>query len=138
MAEPALSISSDKICFFIIKAREFDVQDLEVDDDSGSNPTDDRSVAVLEDHADNPVVQEIQDFVDALTVDEQVELVALMRLGRGDGTLADWDELRSEAMTQHNAQTASYLLGEPLVADYLEEGMSEFGLSCEDVELGRL
>jgi len=138
MAEPALSISSDKVCFLIIKAREFDVQDLATDEDSASSPTDDRSVAVLEDHADNPVVQEIQDFVEALSVDEQVELVALMRLGRGDGTLVDWDDLRSEAQAQHNAQTASYLLGEPLVADYLEEGLSAFGLSCEDVEMGRL
>ncbi len=70
--------------------------------------------------------------------DEQVDLVALMRLGRGDGTLADWDDLRNEAQLQHNAQTAAYLLGEPMVADYLEEGLSQLGLSCADVELDRL
>ena len=32
----------------------------------------------------------------------------------------------------------AYLLGTPLRADYLEEGLSQFGLSCEDFELGRL
>jgi hypothetical protein len=138
MAEPTLSISTENVCFLIIKAREFDVQDLAADEDSGSNPADDREIDVLEEHGDDPVVQEISDFIDALSEDEQVDLVALMRLGRGDGVLADWDDLRNEAQLQHNAQTASYLLGEPLVADYLEEGLSQFGRSCEDTEVGRL
>lgn len=138
MAEPTLSISTENVCFLIVKAREFDVQDLAADEDSGSNPADDREIDVLEEHGDDPIVQEISDFVDALSEDEQVDLVALMRLGRGDGTLADWDDLRNEAQLQHNAQTASYLLGEPLVADYLEEGLSQFGRSCEDTEVGRL
>lgn len=138
MAEPALSISTESVCFLIVKAREFDVQDLETDEDSGSNPADDRSVDVLEEHSDNPVVQEISAFIEALSEDEQIDLVALMRLGRGDGTLVDWDDLRNEAQLQHNAQTASYLLGEPLVADYLEEGLSQFGLSCDDTEMDRL
>jgi hypothetical protein len=35
-------------------------------------------------------------------------------------------------------QTASYLLGMPLLADYLEEGLSLFGQSCEDFEINRL
>lgn len=138
MAEPTLSISTENVCFLIIKAREFDVQDLAADDDSGPTPADDREIDVLEEHGDDPVVQEISDFVNALSEDEQIDLVALMRLGRGDGTLADWDDLRNEAQLQHNAQTASYLLGEPLVADYLEEGLSQFGRSCEDTEVGRL
>ena len=138
MADPTLSISSDKVCFLVVKAREFDVQDLETDEESGSNPTDDRMVDVLEQHADDPTLQEIREFIESLSEDEQVDLVALMRLGRGDGTLADWDEMRGEAQTQYNAQTTAYLMGEPLVADYLEEGLSQFGMSCEDTELGRL
>lgn len=138
MAEPTLSISTEAVCFLIVKAREFDVQDLATDEDSGSNPADDGEIDVLEEHGDDPVVQEISDFIDALGEEEQVDLVALMRLGRGDGTLADWDDLRNEAQLQHNARTASYLLGEPLVADHLEEGLSQFGRSCEDTEVGRL
>jgi hypothetical protein len=27
--------------------------------------------------------------------------------------------------------TTDYLLGTPLLADYLEEGLSQFGLSCD-------
>jgi hypothetical protein len=39
---------------------------------------------------------------------------------------------------QHNNRTASYLLGEPLLSDYLEEGLSQFGLSCAEFEIERL
>jgi hypothetical protein len=58
--------------------------------------------------------------------DEQVDLVTLTWLGRGDGTLADWDELRAEAARVHNKRTASYLRGESLLPDYLEEALAAF------------
>jgi hypothetical protein len=35
---PSLSITPEKVCFFILKAREFDVKDVVTDPDSGSNP----------------------------------------------------------------------------------------------------
>jgi hypothetical protein len=35
-------------------------------------------------------------------------------------------------------QTAGYLLGKPLLSDYLEEGLSLPGKSCEQFEIGRL
>jgi hypothetical protein len=58
--------------------------------------------------------------------DEQVDLVTLTWLGRGDGTLADWDELRAEAARVRNKRTASYLRGESLLPDYLEEALAAF------------
>src|SRR5262245_3023940 len=74
---PPLSISTDKVCFVIIKAREFDVKDVVTDPDSGSNAADDGMVSVLEDHGDDPVAQEITGFIRAMTEDEQIDLVAL-------------------------------------------------------------
>jgi hypothetical protein len=127
-----LAISPDKVRFFILKAREFDVKDVVTDPDSGSNPSDDAMISVLEDHPDDPTQQELRAFIDALTEDEQVDLVALTWLGRGDGTLDDWDELREEAARLHNNRTAAYLLGKPMLADHLEEGLSQFGHSFED------
>jgi hypothetical protein len=53
-------------------------------------------------------------------------------LGRGADTLDDWADLRAEAARAHNKRTASYLLGMPLLADYLEEAISQFGISCEE------
>lgn len=137
-APPTLSISTDKVCFVVIKAREFDAKDVLTDPGDSSNASDDGMVSVLEDHGDDPVAQEIAGFIHAMDVDEQIDLVALAWLGRGDGTLEEWDDLRSEAQRAHNRRTAAYLLGIPLLPDYLEEGLSQFGLSCEDVEMQHL
>lgn len=135
---PPLSITTDKVCYVIVKAREFDVKDVVTDPDDASNASDDSMVSVLEDHADDPVVYELRAAIAAMNEDEQVDLVALAWLGRGDGTMEEWDDLRKEAARAHNQRTASYLLGMPLLADYLEEGLSQFGRSCEEFEMGHL
>jgi hypothetical protein len=132
ISTPTLSISPQKVCFFILKAREFDVKDVVTDPDSGSNPADDAMISVLEDHRDDPTHQELVAFIGALTEDEQVDLVALTWLGRGDGSIDEWDSLRQEAARLHNKRTAAYLLGKPMLADHLEEGLSQFDCSCAD------
>ena len=138
-AIPTLSISTEKICFVVVKAREFDVKDADTSSgDDGSDPADDRMVEVLEDRPDDPVDQELVAFIEAMSEDEQVDLVTLTWLGRGKGTLEEWDELRAEAARVHNRRTASYLLGIPLLPDYLEEALAEFGRSCEEVEKDHL
>ena len=129
---PDLSIPTDKLSFIIEKAREFDAKDEVTDPDDSSNASDDAMISVLEDHKDDPVVQEISAVIRSMSVDEQVDLVTLAWLGRGDGTLDDWGELRAEAERAHNNRTASYLLGMPLLADYLEEALSQFGISWEE------
>lgn len=131
---PELSISAEKVCFLIFKAREFDAKDEVTDVDDSSNGADDDMISVLEDHADDPVRSEIAGFIRALTTDEQIDLVALTWLGRGDGTIDDWDDLRAEATRARNGRTARYLLGEPLLGDFLAEGLGAFGLSCADME----
>jgi hypothetical protein len=135
---PPLSISTDKVCYIIVKAREFDVKGAVTDPGDSSNASDDAMVSVLEDHGDDPVAYELQAAIWAMNEDEQIDLVALAWLGRGDGTIDDWGDLRGEAARVHNQRTASYLLGIPLLADYLEEGLSLFGRSCEDFEMGHL
>lgn len=129
---PELTISPEKVAFLIEKAREFDVKEAASDTDSGSNAADDDMIDVLEDTGNDPVVREIKGFIRALTEDEQVDLVALMRLGRGDGDINDWDDLRSEAAEQRNNRTASYLLGEPMLGDLLAEGLAAFGIDWTD------
>ena len=135
---PTLSISSEKVCYLIVKLREFDVQDVETDPDDASNAADDRMVAVLEDHADNPTAQEIRAAIAGLNDDEQADLLALLRLGRGDGALGEWEALRNEAVREHLAHIEPYFLGQPLAGDYLEEGLSQFGFSCAEFEIDRL
>jgi hypothetical protein len=135
---PTLSISSDKVCFIAIKARQFDAKDTLTDPDDGSNPTDDAMAEVLEDHPDDPVLQELAASINALSVDEQIDLVTLTWLGRGDGTVADWQAMRAEAARVHNNRTARYLLGMPILPDYLEEGLALLGRSCADFEKNHL
>lgn len=136
--EDRLTISPEKVCFIIIKAREFDAKEEVSEPDPGSNPSDDKDVEILEDYTDDPVVEEITSLVNSLSVDEQVDLVTLMWLGRDDYTAADWDSVREEAASAHNNRTAEYLLGTPNLGDLLEEGLSMLGYSCEDFEMNRL
>ncbi len=131
---PELSISPDKAFAILTKARQFDVKDAVSDPDPGSNASDDMMWSVLEDHADDPVRNELVAMIRALNEDEQFDLVALAWLGRGDGDLSDWDDLRAEAARAHNKRTAEYLLGMPILADYLEEALSQFGHTAEEFE----
>ena len=133
---PTLTISAEDVGYLIVKAREFDVKEANSDPDSGSNATDDNMVDVLQDNGSDPVASEIAGFINALSEEEQVDLVALMRLGRGDGTIEEWDDLRREAADERerNRHTARYLLGQPLLGDYLADGLAAFGLSWVDDE----
>ena len=133
-----LTISPEKVCFIIVKARDFDVKDSVSEPDPGSNPTDDGDVVVLEDHADDPVLQELTSFIDVLSEDEQIDLVALTWLGRDDYEASDWATVRDEAARSHNRRTSTYLLGMPLLGDFLEQGLSMLGHSCNEFEAGRL
>ena len=129
---PNLAISAEDVGFLIVKAREFDVKEANSDPDSGSNATDDNMIDVLEDNGCDPVASEIAGFINSLTEEEQIDLVALMRLGRGDGTIEEWDDLQREAAEERDRHTARYLLGQPLLGDYLADGLAAFGLTWVD------
>ena len=77
-----LTISPEKVCFIIIKAREFDAKEEVNEPDPGSNPSDDKEAAVLEDREDDPVVEELTSLINSLSEDEQIDLVTLAWLGR--------------------------------------------------------
>jgi Protein of unknown function (DUF3775) len=131
---PLLSISVEKVCFVAAMAREFDVEEDE-EDESGADATEEHFVrALAEEESPDPVEDEFIAFVDEMTEDEQIDLVALAWLGRGDGAIEDWDDLRRQAADAHNKRTAAYLLGIPLLPDYLEDGLAAFGRSCEDAD----
>jgi hypothetical protein len=129
---PALNIAVDKVGFIIVKAREFDEQVADSDPDSGSNPIDDGDADVLEDKKDDPTRAELVAAIRGLNEDEQIELVALAWLGRGTYDLDEWQDALDTARTEHNKRTAEYLLGLPMLGDYLEEGLAAFGESISD------
>ena len=129
-------LNPDKVCYIIVKAREYMATDEGVRADP-SNATDDRFTAALTDSNENSVRAELASFIDNLNDDEKVELVALCWTGRGDFE-GDWQGATDEARGKAEVRTSDYLLSTPLLADYLEDGLSSFDLSCEDMEKGRL
>lgn len=131
---PELAISAEKVAFIIEKAREFDVKEASSDPDSGSNAADDDEIDVLEDTNSDPVAAELAGFIGAMNEDEQLDLVTLMWVGRGDGTAEEWDDLRARALEARGEyknprrETVQYLLGEPMLGDLLADGMDELGI----------
>ena len=138
MAETAPNIATTTVCYIVVKAREFEAQEDVVEPDYASDAVDDGFRQVLEAYADDPTFDELRTFIDDLNVDDQCQLVALAWVGRGDYSKGDWDEALSLARERHNERTSLYLLGMPLLPDYLEEGLAAFDLSCEDFEMGHL
>jgi hypothetical protein len=142
--QPPLTISAEQVCFMILKAREVETRDSFLEPDPESNFSDDNEVSVLEDHGDDPgvddpVIQELASFVDGLSDAEKVDLMALAWLGRDGGELDDWSETREEALRAHNESTADYLLKmlliKPELGTFLEAGLSALGFSCDDSPL---
>lgn len=131
--QPSPDINQDKVCFVIAKARELDAEDEGLDADD-SNPTDDESVSILTDEAYDTIHAELAEFIDALDEDEQAELVALTWTGRGDYSAAEWRVAVAEARARQEMKTPVYLLGIPLLGDYLEAGLDEFDMSCRDFD----
>lgn len=133
-----LNIPLEALAYIIVKAREYDAEVPPVDEDSGSNPSDDSERGVLEASADNPTREELVNAIDALSDAERIELLALTWLGRGDFTAPEWREALREARRIHDEKETEYLIGTPLLAEYLEEGLSQLGYSIADYEIGRL
>jgi len=148
--EPSLNLPLDKVSFIILKAREYDVKEEGADPDTGSNPIDDGQTDVLTDAGDDPVREELLGAIRGLNDDERVRLVALAWLGRGTYDLDEWKEAVATARSEHSRRAAEYLLGLPLLGDYLEDGLAMFdegivddadtreGLNSENEPLGNM
>lgn len=124
-----MDIAPEKVAHVIIRAREYDakVDAWNTDNDEDDNGGDDNA-------ADAGLRDEISGFIEALNDDEQAELVALCWVGRGTFEPEDFDEATETARNERVNSVASYLLGVPLLADFLEEGLEKMGYSVEDAE----
>jgi hypothetical protein len=130
---PELGVAPEKVRFVIVKARQFDAKEGDSDPDEGSDAIDDGMADVLEDDPDSDAVQqELTSFINGMDEEEQINLVALAWLGRGTFGIDEWKEAIDTAKTEHNKRTAQYLLGLPLLGDYLAEGLEAFGESYDD------
>ena len=133
-----LTLNANAAFYILMKAREFDAQVEQTDPDAGSNPSDDRSVDILEETVENPTRQELFDAIDALNEDEKLDLLALTWLGRGGFSIQEWCQTRQMADDMADKHIARYLIETPLLSDFLEEGLAILGLDVEDVKLSHL
>ena len=122
-----LNVSLDKIRFIVAKARELDVKVAPEGLDDGSSME-----RILEDYPDDATLDELRGFLRAQSDDELRELLALTWIGRGDFSAEEWCDVLGQVRDVRNQHTVDYLLGTPLLAEYLEEGLAQFGLSCGD------
>jgi hypothetical protein len=129
---PELQIAPEKVGWLILKLRAFDskVAPLIPAEES----SDDDEIEILENSSADPDVAEIAGFIRGLNEDEETDLVALAWVGRGTFDIGDWDEARRTARQERTSRTERYILGMPMVADYLAEGMEAFGLDPAEAE----
>ena len=134
-----MDIALETVCYVIHQAREMVADLAPLSDEPGRHAPDDTTREDVADE-DGPEAREggefneLKEFIDNLSEDERAELVALTWIGRGTYTAEDWDEAVEVAREEHPHRVGAYLLGQPLLADELEEGLAEFDLSCEDVD----
>jgi hypothetical protein len=132
---PELGISAEKVRFLIVKARQFDAKEGDSDPDEGSNASDDGEADVLEDKPENDAIQqELMSYINGLGEEERANLVALAWVGRETFDTSEWAEALDTARNEHGKRTAQYLLGLPLLGDYLADGLAEFGEEFDDEE----
>ncbi len=126
-----LTIPLNTLGWIIVKAREFDVKDVDTDDanDDTENP-----MGVLEDRGDDPTQDELTSWISDLTDSQKAELVALFWLGRDDADASEFPDLVAHARREQGKSTSRYLLGSPLLGDYLEEGLETLGVDTSELE----
>lgn len=126
-----LDVNPDTIRFIIDRVREFQVKEGVTIPEDQISPSEDWSRQLLADHGSDPTLGELRIAIDDLEPDQQVALVALMWVGRGDYDAEEWDAALLQARDSWNERTADYLIGTPLAADYLAEGLALLGYGPE-------
>ncbi len=129
-----LEIAPEKVGHIIVRAREIDAK-VGAWDSAGDEAD---AETILEHRSGDATESELKAFIADLNVDERVSLVALMWIGRGTYEPEELPQAKATAIAESVNPTEDYLLGEPMLADYLEDGLDKLGISVEDAEEGIL
>lgn len=129
-----LEISTNKIARVIIRARELGAKVGRWDRSSDDADAE----TILESRSSDGTESELRSYIADMNRDEQASLVAVMWIGRETFDAAELDEAIKTAKQEASGPTEKYLLGIPLLPDYLEDGLDALGYSVEEVEEGIL
>lgn len=129
-----LDIAPETVAHVIVRAREIDakVSSWGLGGDEASPEF------ILQSRADDATEAKLRAFIAGLNIDKRVSLVALTWIGRGIYEPEESNEVKAVALAQSSNLTECYLIGIPLLADYVEEGLNRLGISVEAAEKGIL
>lgn len=127
-----IDVNPEVVCQLIELAREFHGQEqVDLPDIEGEEMDDDWVESALANHVEDMGLQDFRSVINDLEPDQQIQIVALLWIGRGDYSTGEWDEVLEQARDEWTPKTAEYLLVHPLLAEHLEDGLEMFGLSCD-------
>ncbi len=131
-----LTIGPDTVRLFVLKAKAISAalnhdyeagseHEIELDDSSHDSHHHD---GLAEEEAEDLTERELRALMNDLNVDEAAELIAIAWIGRGDFDASEWEAAVAEARQRGAGRRASkYLLGMPMLGDWLEEGLEAIG-----------
>jgi len=130
-----LTIDPETVRQFVLKARaisaalsdDYDAgheHEVELDDQSRDRHAHD---GLAEEEEENLTAKELRALIEDLNVDEAADLLAIMFIGRGDFDAREWDLAVAEARPRINKRVSTYLLGMPMLGEWLEEGLEKIG-----------
>jgi hypothetical protein len=126
-----LRISTEKVCEFIEAAREVAGK---VPPTTGDRTTtgDDSKLVTIEDYpGEDDRRRQMVEFIAGLNVEEQIDLLALIMLGREDYDIAEWDDAVAEAEARIAARDPDFMIGDAALPQYLGDGLEAFDKSCD-------
>ncbi|SRR5579885_2328347 len=128
-----LNINPDTVCFIIAKAKEFHAkEEVTFRESIPESEYEYDWSQILADHDDDLTFAEVKHVIEDLEPDQQIDLLTLMYVGRGDFDINEWSDARKEAKSNLAPNLTGYLLSKPLIADYLEKALELLGYSCEE------
>lgn len=129
---PELQIAPEKVGWIILKVRALDAKVAPSID--AVDASDDDESELIDSRRNDSGEAEVIGFIRGLNEDEETDLVALAWVGRGTFDIEDWQEARRTARSERTTRTERYLLGMPMLADYLAEGLEAFGIDPGEAE----
>lgn len=131
-----LTIGPDTVRLFVLKAKAISAalnndyeagheHEIEVNGNARDFHNHD---GLAEEESEDLTERELTALIDDLNVDETAELIALAWIGRGDYDASEWNDVVAEARGRgRGKRAAGYLMGMPMLGDWLESGLEALG-----------
>ena len=131
-----LTIDPETVRLFVVKAKAISAalnhdyeagneHEIELDGQSRDAHQHD---GLAEEESEDLTERELRALINDLNVDEAAELIAIAWVGRGDFDTGEWADAVAQARERgHRRRASTYLLGMPMLGDWLEEGLEAIG-----------